>query len=135
MNVINQYIQQNFPDINRRGGYEYGDPNPGANASTAAWSGVTTLPGWIRCKKLSLDEFERLFDTMPHESMHSTDNPLQVAWDLFWGNGAYISANHQGILNRISYETLLGHRARPSGPMWNMWRTPRNAVPDVDGHG
>jgi RHS repeat-associated protein len=119
VNVINQYITQNFPDISRRGAYEYGDPNSGANASTAAWSGITTLPGWIRCKKLSLDEFERLFDTMLHESMHSTDNVLQVAWDAFWGN-SNLTANHQAIFNRVSYETLLGHRARPSGPMWNM---------------
>src|SRR5215469_16964060 len=96
VNVISQYISQNFPDIARRGGYEFGTPNSGANASTSI-GGVTTLWAAIRCKKLSLDEFEQLFDTMLHESMHSTDPWYQVWWDSFWDT----TANHQSIYNRV----------------------------------
>jgi hypothetical protein len=125
VNVINGYITQNFPDISRRGGYDYGSPNAGASASTSPWSGVTTLPSGVRCRKLSLNDFAQLFDTMLHESMHSTDSALQAAWDAFWQPG--LTANHQSIYNRVAYETLFGHRAVP-GPMWGI---PTGFVPDV----
>lgn len=128
VNVINEYISQHFPDINRRGSYDYGAPSPGADASTSPWNGVTTLPSEFRCKKLSLNDFEQLFDTMLHESMHSTDSALQAAWDAFWQPG--LTANHQSIYNRVSYETALGHRARLPGPMWG---SPTDFIPEVVG--
>jgi hypothetical protein len=126
VNVINQYIQQNFPDIQRSGGYEYGSPGAGADASTSNWSGVTTLPAAVRCKILSFDEFASLFDAMLHESMHSTDSALQRMWDSFWQPS--LRSNHQGIYNRLSYETTIGHRFTPPGPMWG---TPTNFVPNI----
>ena len=126
VNVINQYIQQHFPDIQRSGGYEYGSPSVGADVSTSNCSGVTTLPAAVRCKILSFDEFASLFDAMLHESMHSTDNVLQRTWDAFWQPS--LTSNHQGIYNRVSYETTIGYRFRPPGPMWG---TPTNFVPNI----
>jgi len=127
--AIDEYIGWVFPDIDRRGGYEFGAPNEGASGSTDPSTGITTLPAAIKCKKLSLDEFRALFDTMLHESMHSTDTPQMAAWDSLWGNGAHISYNHRAIQNRVSYETASGHRWRPNGPMWGH---PGKNAPDVD---
>lgn len=127
VNIINKYIEQNFPDVQRSGGYEYGTPSSGASASTGNVSGVTTLPSAIRCKVLSLDEFEALFATMLHESMHSTDSMLQRMWDSYWEPS--LTSNHQGIYNRVEYETQIGHKFTPPGPMWG---TPTNFVPNID---
>jgi hypothetical protein len=126
VNVINQYIQQNFPDIQRSGGYEFGTPNAGANASTSNWSGVTTLPAALRCKVLSFDQFASLFETMLHESMHSTDSALQRMWDSLWAPS--LTSNHQAIYNRVEYETVAGHIFTPPGPMWG---TPTSFVPNI----
>jgi RHS repeat-associated protein len=124
--IIQQYIDQHFPDIHRSGGYQYGDLSEDESGSTAVGSGITTLPKAVRCKVLSEDEFEQLFDTMLHESMHSTDPMWRRAWDSVWGN-ENLTAHHQSIYNRTIYELLTGHRFS-IGPMWGK---PTSLVPDV----
>ena len=126
VNIIQQYIDQHFPDIQRSGGYEYGEMNGDAAGSTSVSSGITTLPKDVRCKVLSEDEFAKLFDTMLHESMHSTDSSWQRAWDSIWGNNN-LTANHQSIYNRTTYELVTGHKFSV-GPMWGK---PTSFIPDV----
>ena len=126
--IIQQYINQNFPDIQRSAGYLFGDLGPDASGSTDTLTGITILPRDVRCKQLSQDEFNQLFDTMLHESMHSTDPMWQRAWDALWGNNN-LTANHQSIYNRTTYELLAGHRFSV-GPMWGQ---PTNFIPDVAG--
>jgi hypothetical protein len=96
VNIIQQYINQNFRDIQRSVGYLFGDLGPDASGSTGTLTGITILPRDIRCKQLSHDEFNQLFDTMLHESVHSTDPRWQRAWDALWGNNN-LTANHQSI--------------------------------------
>jgi RHS repeat-associated protein len=124
--IINNYINQHFSDINRRGGYDYGSPGPGATAETNQYTGVTILPADLRCKQLSPEEFADLFDTILHESMHSTDPWWQGTWDAI--NQPGMTANHQAIYNRAAYETVIGHRFIP-GPMWG---TPTDFIPDIN---
>jgi hypothetical protein len=126
VNIIQQYINQHFPDIHRSGGYQYGDLGEDTSGSTAVSSGITTLPKDVRCKTLSADEFANLFDTMLHESMHSTDSSWQRAWDSLWGNNN-LTANHQSIYTRTTYELVTGHRFSV-GPMWG---TPTSFIPNV----
>jgi hypothetical protein len=87
---------------------------------------VTTLPAAIRCKVLSFDEFASLSALILHESMHSTDSMLQRIWDSLWQ--PLMTSNHEAIFNREEYETMIGHRFRPPGPMWG---TPTKFVPNV----
>lgn len=125
--ILNQYIAQHYPDIDRRGGYKFGTlSRPDAVASTVALSGVTILPSYLRCKKLSEGEFKDLFESMLHESMHSTDPWWTALWDAWWGD-KHPTANHISIYNRVNYEAHTGHRVVP-GPMWG---TPRSFIPDL----
>jgi len=104
----------------------FGDLGPDSAGSTNTLTGTTTLPKDVRCKKLSEDEFNQLFDTILHESMHSTDPWWQRTWDAYWGNDN-LTANHQSIYNRTTYELVTGHKFSV-GPMWG---TPTNFIPDV----
>jgi len=130
VDVINNYISSNFPDIHRSGGYTFGDPDAGNEASTSPIDGITTLPTDVKCKKLNYDQFYELFSTMLHESMHSTDSGFQRAWDgSLYNNFRVVTSNHQAIYNRTLYETILGHRSMPS-PIWGH---PTGFIPDIKG--
>jgi hypothetical protein len=125
--ILNQYITQHYPDIDRRGDYKFGTlSNPRAAASTVALTGVTILPSYLRCKKLNEAEFKDLFGSMLHESMHSTDPWWTVLWDALWGDD-HPTANQNSINNRVNYETHIGHKFIP-GPMWG---TPTSFIPDL----
>jgi hypothetical protein len=125
--ILNQYITQHYPDIDRRGDYRFGTlSNPRTMASTVALTGVTILPAHLRCKKLNEDEFKLLFESMLHESMHSTDPWWTALWDALWGD-THPTANHNAIDSRVSYETHMGHKFTP-GPMWG---TPTSFIPDL----
>jgi hypothetical protein len=125
--ILNQYITQHYPDIDRRGDYEFGTlSNPRAMASTVALTGVTILPSYLRCKKLNEDEFKHLFESMLHESMHSTDPWWTALWDALWGD-THPTANRNAIDSRVSYETHMGRKFIP-GPMWG---TPTSFIPDL----
>jgi RHS repeat-associated protein len=130
--LIDRYLKEHYADINRRGGYQFGTVDPKHRAETLASSGITILPASIRCKDLSYDEFHELFGTMLHESMHSTDSPSQVRWDgladFFEFVGVPPTENHQGIYNRVVFETFNGHRMRPQGPIWGR---PSDFVPKI----
>ena len=86
VNIIQNYINQNFPDIHRSGGYLFAELGPNVAGNTDTLTGITNLPSDVRCKVLSADEFNQLFDTMLHESMHSTDSAWQRFWDQLGGN-------------------------------------------------
>jgi hypothetical protein len=125
--ILNQYITQHYPDIDRRGDYKFGTlSNPRAVASTAALTGVTILPSYLRCKTLNEAEFKELFESMLHQSMHSTDPWWTVLWDALWGDD-HPTANQNSINNRVNYETHMGHKFIP-GPMWG---TPTSFIPDL----
>jgi hypothetical protein len=125
--ILNQYITQHYPDIDRRGDYKFGTlSNPRAIASTVAFTGVTILPSHTRCKKLNEAGFKDLFESMLHESMHSTDPWWTVLWDAWWGDD-HPTANQNAINNRVNYETHIGHKFIP-GPMWG---TPTSFIPDL----
>jgi len=95
-------------------------------ASTVALTGVTILPSYLRCKKLNEEEFKDLFESMLHESMHSTDPWWTALWDAWWGDDNP-TANHSSIYNRVNYETHIAHKFIP-GPMWG---TPTSFIPDL----
>ncbi|MFC4313026.1 RHS repeat-associated core domain-containing protein [Steroidobacter flavus] len=128
VNIISDYIDLHFPDIDRRGGYSFDDPNPGARASTDKWTGVTSLSKDLRCKILDFHQFNDLVQTMFHESMHSTDSWWQGVKDGAWDAFGLLSANHSSIYNRVQYEFVARHRY-PTGPTWG---TPSDHVPDIE---
>lgn len=124
--IIDNYVSNNMGDIHRRNGYEFGPVGADRRGETDPFSGTTTLPPWIKCKILTESEFFDLFQTVLHESMHSTDPWYRVMADA-WRQPANTD-NHEGINNRVVYETLNGHRFAPPGPMWGK---PSSFIPRI----
>ncbi len=117
-NIIMEYILENYADIRPRGGIKYGEQNEGTLASTDPRTGDIYLPADTECRELSQDEFESLFFSVLHESMHSTDSWGTAAWDAFNQNRlGRTTGNHQAIHNREFYEQYGGSIM---DPIWGL---------------
>lgn len=119
--IWRQGLQQ-FQDVSPIGLPVCGLAGAGSAAWTAPWSGNITVPQALCDKKcLSRDEWEDLFFTLFHESMHSSDSTVQRFMDAFADSFNRLTPNHQAIHNRTEFE-----RSRPPvipNPVWGIPRS------------
>jgi len=118
--IWRQGLQQ-FLDVNPIGIPVCGLAGAGSAAWTAPWSGNITVPQALCDKKcLSRAEWEDLFFTLFHESMHSSDSTVQRFMDAFADSFNRLTPNHQAIHNRTEFE-----RSRPPAIPNPVWGIPR----------
>jgi hypothetical protein len=111
-----------FLDVNPTGIPICGGISPAIMGSTSWWSGNITIATEM-CEKacLTREEWESLFFTLFHESMHSSDPIGQRFLDAAAGSFGGLTSNHQGIHNRTEFE-----RIRPPAIPNPIWGSPRS---------
>jgi hypothetical protein len=110
-------VQSTFSDIKPHGTVSLGKVAGGNLGETDASTGDITLPTSYAPKRcLSRNEWERLFYTLFHEGMHSTDGRISRSLTTNFD----FDPHHQSIYKREAYE-----RMRPKGPLESMWGEPR----------
>ena len=105
VNAAMSHILLNFNEINPEGGWVFGTMPPGVSGSTQLYSGTIIVDVKYHKECLSEDEFNDMYFTLLHESMHSTDGVLirtkDQAYEAWTGN---LSANHWSIHERTQRE-------------------------------
>jgi RHS repeat-associated protein len=124
-----------FLDLDPMGTPVCGPVDPDAGGSTSVLTGTMTIPQYF-CDKpcLTEDDWTKLFFTLLHESMHSTDSIFrryadfaENSWKAFAGRQDPNSANETSIHNREAWERFRAG-LRPPTPIWGIPRaTPVDA--------
>jgi RHS repeat-associated protein len=88
---------------------------PGIDGVTNNWDGQIYIdPSWATKDCFTRREYENLFFTLFHESMHSTDS----FWRRVTTSNSDNDVHHDSIYQREVYERM---RMRPGGAPGNMW--------------
>lgn len=113
---IMRQVRGAFPDIKPSGDVYTGEIQSG-NLGETDFSGNIYIPLNFNARKcLSYEEWERLFYTLFHEGMHSSDG----YWTRMTTSNSDSDAHHQSIYRRETYE-----RMRPKGQgLDGLWGTP-----------
>lgn len=97
---------------------------PGSDGATDKWDGqIYVDPSWANKACFTRKEYEDLFFTLFHESMHSSE-PI---WRRYLTTNSENNVHHNSIYQRELYE-----RYRPRKKPDGMWGTPRDTPVDID---
>jgi len=133
--IIQQHIAKNFPELRQNISVEYSDIGQ-VNGRAARIANKIYLPEYVKTEKLDASTFGQRYETVLHESMHVTDNflgswgkSIVEYWSaLFSGKDTETLPHHQSIYNRVDYELNDVNSGPPTKPVWYNGTPPENPV-------
>jgi hypothetical protein len=138
-NILND-INNRFPNLPAPDTVKYkpldsNDPYNGASGQYDRYTGEIWLPPEQECKKLSIEEFISLYQTLYHETRHANQGPFEYSYD-FWYElmTGRTGPSHQEIIDDTG-EIVTGRPGVPgtsiADKIKDIYRNTRNRDPST----